>query len=131
MAAPRIMIVEDETIVSWALSIQLESWGYAVSSLESCGSAAIEAFHRDRPDLILMDINLADDIDGIRVAETIHRTACVPIIFITASQDAATLVKLNATNPSCIISKPYSHFLLKKALAEIFTQESPASRARD
>jgi len=113
------MIVEDERIVSWAMQIQIESWGYDVSSVESRGSDAIASFLNDGPDLVLLDIFLDDRIDGIHVAEEIRKNGTVPFIFITASQDPETFARAKATNPAEILSKPYNEYTLRETIERV------------
>jgi len=86
-APPRIQIVEDEAILAWSLEASLQDLGYVICGIAPTGAEAIRMALATKPDLILMDIRLADDITGIVAAERILASHRVPIIFITAYSD--------------------------------------------
>ncbi|MBE9176270.1 response regulator [Synechocystis salina LEGE 06155] len=81
---PSIFIVEDELIVSRQLSKQLSQLGYKVIGIASSGQAALMAIFQDTPDLVLMDIVIKGEIDGIETAQRIQQNSKIPIIFLTA-----------------------------------------------
>ncbi len=85
--APRIQIVEDEALLAWSLEASLEDLGYAICGIAGTGAGAIRMAQESRPDLILMDVRLADDISGLAAAERILASRRVPIVFITAYSD--------------------------------------------
>jgi CheY-like chemotaxis protein len=118
MAAFRALIVEDEAIVAWALRATLERWGISATSVEMRGADAIAAFDRDAPDLALLDIFLADAVDGIAVARHIREVSEVPFIFVTASQDSATRSRALLESPAAIVPKPYGAEELRRAVME-------------
>ncbi len=107
MSAIRILVVEDESIVALDLQDRLEETGYSVPALARTGELAINKAREVQPDLILMDINLAGQIDGIEAAETIRQDFDIPIIFLTAFSDQATLERARAAGPYGYIIKPY------------------------
>lgn len=113
---PKILIVEDETIVAFALRMKLAAWGYDPVGVERSGAGAITAFDREHPDLALLDIFLADSVDGIKVAQHIRDNSRIPFIFVTASQDETTRSRAMALNPAAVVSKPYDDVLLSAAL---------------
>ncbi len=102
-----VLIVEDELIVAHSLQARLERHGYRVIALARSGDDAIAAVSRSRPDLILMDIRIAGDIDGIAVAERIRAEHDVPVIFLTAYSDDETLARAKITEPFGYIIKPF------------------------
>mgnify|MGYP001409652901 CR=1 FL=1 len=114
----RIMIVEDEMIVAWSLRMQLESWGYQVTSIQPGGASAITAYGTEKPDLVLLDILLGDAVDGISVAEAIKDSGGAAHIFLTASRDPETYQRAVQTRPIEILSKPYSDLQLKNVLEQ-------------
>jgi CheY-like chemotaxis protein len=124
MKGARVLIVEDEAIVAFALRVKLESWGYIATSIERCGAAAIAAFDRDRPDCALLDIFLADSVDGIEVARHIANNSPVPFVFLTASQDGPTRERALAARPAGIVPKPYSDSSLRTVLERIFRTDA-------
>ena len=87
----RIMIVEDERILALDLAETLDELGYTVAGTASRGEEAIELARRLDPQLILMDVRLEGDIDGITAAETIRDEHDVPVVFLTAHADDDTL----------------------------------------
>jgi two-component system cell cycle sensor histidine kinase/response regulator CckA len=99
MTATRILIVEDELIVALDMQRTLERLGYGVVGIVSTGAAAITETTEAKPDLVLMDIKLDGDIDGIQAATQIREFSDVPIIYITAYADDHTLARAKMTAP--------------------------------
>src|SRR5512133_1368357 len=89
----RIMLVEDEAITALCIRDSLEHLGYELVATISRGAEAVRRAIELKPDLILMDITLADAMSGIEAAERIRETEQIPIIFMTAHTDSATLAK--------------------------------------
>ena len=87
MASTKILITEDEGIVALDLQSTLEGMGYSVVAVASFGEEAIEKAEKTQPDLVLMDIMLAGDMDGVTAAEQIHDQLHIPVIFLTAYAD--------------------------------------------
>ncbi len=107
MTPAQIFIVEDEQIVALSLRRKLESLGYVVSESVSSGEAAIERVGQVKPDLILMDIILAGKIDGITTASIIRERFDIPIIYLTALSDDATIQRAKITEPYGYLLKPF------------------------
>ena len=103
----RILVVEDETIVSLDLQNSLKILGYKVVGAASNGPDAIAKAESARPDLVLMDIILKGDMDGVQTAEAIHARLNVPVIFLTACADEATLQRAKVTEPFGYMIKPF------------------------
>jgi PAS domain S-box-containing protein len=102
----RILIVEDETLVARDLESSLTQVGYAVMGKECTGQAAVRAANELRPDLILMDIQLDGELDGIDAAVEIRRLHGLPVVFLTAFADDVTLARAKAAMPYGYILKP-------------------------
>lgn len=113
MTKPRVMIVEDETIIAWDLRLMLETWGVRASAVVEKGADAIDIFDREGADLVLLDIFLGDSVSGIDVAHHIKERSRTPFIFVTASQDPGTMELALAEKPAAIISKPYDRIRLR------------------
>jgi PAS domain S-box-containing protein len=109
----RIMIVEDEQIVALDLKMRLESMGYEVVGNVSMGEKSFHLASENRPDLLLMDIKLAGNIDGIQTAELMRKFYNLPVIYLTAFADKATLERAKRTQPFGYIIKPFSDDELK------------------
>lgn len=104
MMQKKILIVEDEMIIAADISLQLSKVGYEVVGIHTKGEDAIITAKSNPPDLILMDIMLAGDIDGIETAELIEN---IPIIFLTSNADDATFQRAIKTKPYGFIAKPF------------------------
>jgi PAS domain S-box-containing protein len=104
---PRILIVEDETIVAFNIQSRLERLGYTVVAIVSSGEAALEQVAMASPDLVLMDIKLRGKVDGITAAEQIRKQFQLPVIYLTAYTDEETLNRAKVTEPYGYILKPF------------------------
>ncbi|MDJ0877814.1 MAG: EAL domain-containing protein [Halieaceae bacterium] len=109
MTKARIMVVEDEVLVCKDIASRLRQMDYEVVATVGKGADAISSALECTPDLIMMDIHLRDDIDGIEAAETIHRRMDVPIIFCTAYSNDETLQRAKITAPYGYILKPFDN----------------------
>lgn len=107
MSTRRILIVEDEAIVALDLKMQLEAMGYQVPATASSAQQARELVRTEVPDLILMDVRLQGDTDGIQAAEAIRREAHVPVIFLTSHSDDDTVQRAARVAPYGYLTKPY------------------------
>lgn len=106
MGKPRILIVEDEAIIARDMKKLLESKGFEIVDIVSSGEEAIEQTEENKPDLILMDIILNGDLDGVSTTEIIKQKHDIPFIFITAHSDEMTLNRLKETEPFGYLAKP-------------------------
>jgi len=107
MAKRKILIVEDEGIVALHIENSLKSLGYAVAGMASSGEEAIKKAQDTRPDLVLMDIVLKGEIDGIIACEKIGALFDIPVVFLTAFGDEDTLQRAKVTEPFGYILKPF------------------------
>jgi len=106
MRPKRILIVEDESLIAYDLAGSLEHLGYEVAGIATSGEDAIRMVEEDRPDLILMDIILDGEMDGIETAREIHNRHNIPVIYLTANADEATVTRARDTAPHAYITKP-------------------------
>jgi CheY-like chemotaxis protein len=113
MAKSRIMIVEDEWTVAEEIKMVLQGMDYDVTSMSSSGEEAIQNAEKDKPDLVLMDIVLEGEIDGIAAANEIRSRFNIPIIFLTAYTDDKILERASITGPFGYIVKPFINEDLK------------------
>jgi len=102
----KVFIVEDEWVVSLELQQRIQDLGYEVAGTTDNGDSAIKMVLETKPDLILMDINIKGDIDGIEAARQILVKYNVPIIYLTAYSDKATIERAKITTPYGYIIKP-------------------------
>ncbi|MBL7031655.1 MAG: diguanylate cyclase [Nitrospira sp.] len=116
MAKKRIMVVEDESITAMNIERCLEDIGYTVTSIEISGEDAVKKAHEDGPDMVLMDIVLKGDIDGIETAKRIRSQFNIPIVYLTAHSDESMMKRINKTEPLGYIIKPFDEKELRVAL---------------
>ncbi len=107
MKKANILIVEDEAIVAQEIKICLENMGHSVVSIASRGEEAIGKAEEKRPDLILMDIQLKGQMDGIEAADIIQSRFDIPVIFLTAHYDDERLERAKSTRPYGYVLKPF------------------------
>ncbi len=103
---PNVFIVEDELLVSEHLKLMLQHADYRVLGVASSGETALQYIEASQPDLILMDIHLAGDLDGIETANIVHSRYHIPIVFLSAYSDQATLQRAKIIEPSAYLIKP-------------------------
>ncbi len=123
------MIVEDEWTVAEDIKISLQNLGYTISSVMSSGKEAIQKAEEDRPDLVLMDIVLQGEMDGIEAANQIRSRFNIPIVYLTAYADDKVLERAKITEPSGYIVKPFINEDLKIAI-EIALYKHKAEKER-
>jgi TMAO reductase system sensor TorS len=110
------MVVEDEGLVALSLQRKLQSFGYEVPVVVASGEEAVQQAVASRPDLILMDIRLAGPLDGVDAAVQIHAQLDVPIIYLSAYSDSATLERAKATEPFGYLVKPFEERELRTTI---------------
>lgn len=119
MANEKILIVEDERIVAEELKLRIKSMGYQVVGIASTGEKAVELARLHHPDLILMDIKLKGDLDGIDAARIIAAEAFIPFIFLTANSDNATIQKAMLVRPVGYLLKPIDNSVQLRSTIEV------------
>ena len=112
----KILVVEDEMIIGAKISMQLTSLGYEVTGMLPRGEEAVLHVQQNKPDIILLDINLKGKIDGIETARQIQLQNNIPIIYLTANADEATFNRAKPTKPAAFISKPFKQLDLQRAI---------------
>lgn len=115
--ATRILVVEDEMIVALDLQQALEKMGYSVIGIACSGKEAIRQAALTRPDLILMDIHLNDEMDGIEATKQIKALYGPNVIYVTAQSDEKTLQRARETAPSDLLIKPFAESTLQAAIS--------------
>ena len=123
MGKVQVLIVEDEAIVSMDLRFKLEAMGYIVPAETSSGQEAVEAVSKHRPDVVLMDIRLSGEMDGIAAAGEIRQRFNIPVVYLTSYADEDTLERAKATGPSGYLLKPFDDAILR-AVVETAIQYS-------
>ena len=116
MSKPRILIVEDEQIVSMDIKTSLENLGYVIAGQADRGKDAVKKAGELHPDLVLMDIGLKGEMDGIEAAAQIRARFDLPVIFLTAFANQSTLERAREAEPYGYILKPFENHQLVIAI---------------
>ncbi|OLP17955.1 hypothetical protein BST81_12950 [Leptolyngbya sp. 'hensonii'] len=122
MLPTNILIVEDELLIAHNLARSLKKLGYQIVDVVSSGDAAIQSAAIKKPDLVLMDIVIKGELDGIETAAKIRQSYDIPIVFITAYADDETLGRAAEVSAYGYILKPFKekevHIVIKMALSQ-------------
>jgi len=118
MNGKKILIVEDNAIVALETKERLTRLGYSITGVIGTGSDAIRIARTTCPDLILMDIRIKGDLDGIGVAEKIAEFCTAKVIFITAYSNDETLARAQKMHPVAYLVKPYKEQMLYSAIEQ-------------
>jgi len=116
MAKTKILVVEDEGIIAKDIGNRLEKMGYFVPAIAFSGEEAIKKTAEFQPDLVLMDIILKGEMDGIEAAGQIHTRFNIPVVFLTAHTEENILQRAKITEPFGYIVKPFEERELHTAI---------------
>lgn len=116
MTKTRILIVEDEAMTAADLKRELSSLGYEVVATANTAEEAVKAADQLKPGLVLMDITLSGNLDGITAAVTIRGSTGVPVVFLTAHADDKTMERAMLAGPFGYLIKPFDRAELKAAI---------------
>ncbi len=111
-----ILIVEDDMITATGIQKMVERWDYEVDGIVDTGEKAVSADREHQPDIILMDIRLKGDMDGIEAARRIQEHRSVPVLYLTAYADRTTVERAVDTGPYSYILKPFQERELRAAI---------------
>ncbi len=128
---PGIAIVEDEYIVALDIKSFLERSGYQVAGMFSSGEELIRRFDELEPDLILMDIKIRGEIDGVETARLIHDRYFTPVVLLTAFADDETVARAKITQPFGYILKPFEERELRTAIEIALYRAGMEKRLRE
>jgi signal transduction histidine kinase len=104
----RILITEDDLVSALLLKKALEKNNHVIIGMSDSGEKALEILESSPADIVMMDINLAGELDGIKTTEIINEKYDIPVVYLSASSDAETLTKVVGTNPSAYVIKPFN-----------------------
>jgi len=131
MEKEKILVVEDEMIIAEDIRKILVDLGYVVPEIITTGEEAIKKTEEIRPDLVLMDINLKGNIDGIESAQEIHNRFDIPIIYVSAYSNKDTLERARKTEPFGYIPKPFTDIELNAMLTLTFLNHRILRRSQE
>ena len=131
MSQTRILIVEDEAIVARDIAQQLALLGYEPVAQTPRGEQALVLADQLRPDLVLMDIQLAGEMDGITAAQAIRERFAIPVVFLTAFVGDETLERAKVTEPFGYIIKPFQDRELRTVIEMALYKHQAETRLRN
>lgn len=105
--SPRILVVEDDPVVALDIKKKLESLGYSIAGISETGPSALESMDRAIPDLVVMDVRLRGDMDGIDTALIVQKDYSVPVVYVTGQSDPGTLDRIQNSHPFGFLLKPF------------------------
>ena len=123
----RVMVVEDEYIIALDLKDRLSRLGYKVPTIATSGKEAVKLVKKDKPDLILMDIMLRGEIDGVQAAKSIREKYDVPVLFVSSFSDINSVKRAQKVSPYGYLVKPFTETELKTSVEEAFKKHSRKS----
>ena len=119
-AANRILVVEDQRLIAADIENTLKKLGYVVVANVSSGEEAIDYSERLQPELILMDVRLRGEMDGIQAAEIIRDRFNLPVVYLTANADEDTILRAKKTTPFGYLVKPFNERELRATIEIAF-----------
>ncbi|ADL58431.1 response regulator [Methanothermobacter marburgensis] len=131
MSPTSLLVVEDESIVAMDIKHRAEGLGYRVVGMAASGEEAIKLAREEKPDLILMDIVLKGEMDGIEAAEVIREEMNIPVVYLTAYSDEKTLSRAKLTGPFGYIIKPFEDRELHSAIEVALYKHRMDSKLRE
>jgi CheY-like chemotaxis protein len=116
MTNPKVLIVEDDRVITSVAQWRLAKLGYDVCGSAVTGAEALDSIPKMRPDIVLMDINLQGEMDGIETAGRIKKNFTIPVIFVSSHTDEATISRAKEIRPDGFVRKPFEDDDLRIAL---------------
>ena len=116
MAGESVLIVEDDDIIARVEEWRLKNLGYNVCGRAITGAEAMEFVVNKKPDVVLMDINIKGEMDGIETAKMMKKGFNIPVIYVTSHSDGVTLERAKETKPDGFIVKPFDDKDLRVAI---------------
>lgn len=111
-----VLIVDDEFLIVMGLQDQIEDMGWEVCAIAATADDAIAAAQKYRPSIVLMDVRLQGDKDGVDAALAIQESVGSKVIFITGSREPATMARMEQGHPLAVLFKPISDRQLREAV---------------
>lgn len=131
MMRARVMVVEDDRIVARDISEQLGRIGHSVIGVVARGEASVELAISNQPDLVLMDIRLEGDIDGIDAARQIRARCQIPVVFLTAYADDETIRRASQAEPFGYLLKPFEDLQLRTVIEMALYKDRAERKLRE
>ncbi len=116
---PCVLVVDDEFLIAQGLRMQVEDMGLKVCGTAATAATAIALAEAHRPSVVLMDVRLRGEGDGVDAAIAIHETVGSKVIFITGSREPATMGRIELDHPSAVLFKPLFGRQLQTAIEAV------------
>jgi len=120
----KILIAEDEVIIAQWLKFELEDIGYEVFDYVTTGEEAFKITKEKNPDIVLLDISLSGEIDGIEAAHRIRDNLNIPIVFMTGYTESGIYERAQKVKPLAFLEKPVEIHTLKPVIDSYFNEKS-------
>jgi AmiR/NasT family two-component response regulator len=130
MKKTKILIVEDEIITAMSLQHIIRHWGYEQCEYVTSGTLAVEKTECEKPDIIIIDVSLNSEINGIEAARHIRSRFHTPIIFVTGYSDKETMKEIEDTEPAGYFIKPLDFDKLKMTIDSMVHKSKKKLRTR-
>ena len=127
----KVLLAEDDAIAARHLSQSLRRMGYQITGVARTGEQVFNSIADNPPDIILMDITLVGNIDGISAAQIVHAKVDIPIIYLTANSDSEVFERAKQTHPYAYLVKPYEIYQLQISIEIALFKYSMEKRLRD
>jgi two-component system, response regulator PdtaR len=114
-----VLVVDDEHLIALSLRLTLEEMGIEVCGTAATAVKAVELAQRHKPGIILMDVRLRGEGDGVDAALEIYRTLNAAVIFITGSREPETVARIHQDHPAAILFKPILPIHLREAIEKV------------
>ena len=119
-----VAVVDDEVLIAMGLSEQVEGLGMPVCGTAATADEAVALAQAKRPAVVLMDVRLQGDKDGVDAAIAIHETVGSKVIFVTGSREPATMERISKDHPAGVLFKPISDWQLRQAIDTALSGET-------
>lgn len=120
--ATRILIVEDERLIALDLELILKGFGFQVVGVASSCEEALLAVQDEKPDLLLMDIKLRGAADGVETARKITKQLAIPVVYLSAYSDKATVRRAKLDVPFIYLYKPFDQVKLYESIQSVLNK---------
>ena len=117
-----VAVVEDEFLIAEGLTLQLQDLGMEVCGTAATAEEAVALVQARRPHVVLMDVRLAGERDGVDAAIEIHETVGSKVVFVTGSREPATMERIKLDHPAGVLFKPITDRQLRQAIDAALAQ---------
>jgi CheY-like chemotaxis protein len=116
MAAPKVLIVEDDKVILSIARWRLSNLGYEICGSAATGAEALDNVAKMQPDIVLMDITLKGEMDGIETAKRIKKNFNIPVIFVSSHTEGEIITRAREVGPAGFVKKPFDDDSLRIAI---------------